>query len=221
MIKKILKLNCKDFIIPPILIGAVFLLWEIIEAVIVLAVKADSSAALGGVFLPVAGGFFAVIACTANYTVGFEMLLRTSVTRKSALLGTVSLTVLETVFALGLGWLMGQLDRLIARAWTSLPWVERVDIDFSFPLWGLAAAAVVITFLGLGTGAALQRFGRTAFWILWAGYMLVVVFMNQIDWGALFAGDRLLSALPVIGVCAVALGGWGIWSLLHTTVRQQ
>lgn len=221
MIKKVLKLNCRDFIIPPILLGGVFLLWEIIEAVIVLAVRPDSSAALGGVFCPVVGGFFAVIACTANYTVGFEMLLRTSITRKGALLGMVCTMVLETVYALGLGWLMGQVDRLIARAWTALPWVERVDIDFSFPLWGLALAAVVITLLGLGTGAALQRFGRTAFWLLWGGYMLVVVFMNQIDWGALFAGDRLLAALPVLGVCAVALGGWGIWSLLHTAVRQQ
>lgn len=221
MIKKVLKLNCRDFIIPLALIGGVFLLWEIIEAVIILALKPDSSAALGGVFLPVVGGFFAVIACTANYTVGFEMLLRTSVTRKNALLGAVCLTVLETVYALGLGWLMGQVDRLIARAWTTLPWVERVDVDISIPLWGLALATVVITLLGLGAGAALQRFGRTAFWILWAGYMLVVVFMNQIDWGFLFEGDRLLASLPVLGVFAVALGGWGIWSLLHTTVRQQ
>lgn len=221
MIGKVLKLNSRDFIIPPILLGGLFLLWEIIETVILLAVRPDSSAAMVGAFLPVVGGFFAVIACAANYTVGFEMLLRTSVTRKSALLGTVSLTVLETVYALGLGWLMGRLDRVIARAWTNLPWVERVDVDFSFPLWGLAAAAAVITLLGLGTGAALQRFGRTAFWILWAGYMLAVVFMNQIDWDFLFAGDRLLSTLPVIGMCAVALGGWGIWSLLHTAVRQQ
>jgi len=76
---------------------------------------------------------------------------------------------------------------------------------------------VVLTLLSLGAGAALQRFGRKAFWVLWAGWMLLIVFMNEIDWHRFFALDV---TIPALAIGSVLLGLWGCWSLLHTAVKQ-
>lgn len=217
MIKKIFQLNKSDFVFFSAVEVVAFLIWELIEAVILLALKPDTSAALGAVLIPVIGGFVLLFINSANINVNYDLLLRFSVIRKTALLGTVLLMLTEALFAMGLGWLLGQADRAIAHAWTSLPWVEAVDIDISFPLWGLALAAVILTLFALGTGAMLQRFGRKAFWILWAVWMFFVVFMNEIDWDHLFAVSWIV---PTLAIGALLLGAWGAWSLLRATVRQ-
>ncbi len=217
MIKKVFELNKGDFALYTAVDVGVFLVWELIAAVIMLAVKPDNSAALGAIFVPVFGGFILLIGNSANCTVGFDLLLRFSVTRKKALVGTIVLLLTEALFTMGLGWLLGKVDVAIAHAWLNLPYVETVDIEFSFPLWGMALAAVVLTLLSLGVGAALQRFGRKAFWVLWAGWMLLVVFMNEIDWDHLFAMD---ATVPTLVIGSTLLGLWGCWSLLHTAVKQ-
>lgn len=217
MIKKVFQLNKSDFALYTAIEVGIFLAWQLIATGIMLIVKPDTSAALGAIFVPVFGGFILIIGNAANGTVGFEMLLRFSVTRKKALLSTVVLLLTEALFTMGLGWLLGQADLFIARAWLNVSYVKTVNIEFSFPLWGMALAAVVLTLLSLGAGAALQRFGRKAFWVLWAGWMLLMVFTNEIDWHRFFALDATIPAL-VIG--SVLLGLWGCWSFLHTAVKQ-
>ncbi len=217
MIKKVFELNKSDFALYTAVDVGVFLVWQLIATVIMLAVKPDNSAALGAIFVPVFGGFILLIGNSANCTVGFDLLLRFSVTRKKALAGTVVLLLAEALFTMGLGWLLGKADVAIAHAWLNLPYVDVVDIEFSFPLWGMALAAVVLTLLSLGVGAALQRFGRKAFWVLWAGWMLLVVFMNEIDWDRLFAMD---ATVPTLVIGSALLGIWGCWSFLHTAVKQ-
>ncbi len=217
MIKKVFELNKGDFALYTAVDVGVFLVWQLIATIIMLAVKPDNSAALGAIFVPLFGGFILLIGNSTNCTVGFDLLLRFSVTRKKALLGTVVLLLTESLFTMGLGWLLGKVDVAIAHVWLNLPYVEVVDIEFSFPLWGMALAAVVLTLLSLGVGAALQRFGRKAFWVLWAGWMLLVIFMNEIDWDHLFAMD---ATVPTLVIGSAILGLWGGWSLLHTAVKQ-
>ncbi len=217
MIKKVFELNKSDFALYTAVEVGVLLIWELIATVIMLVVKPDNSAALGAIFVPMFGGFILLIGNSANGTVGFDLLLRFSVTRKKALAGTVVLLLTEALFTMGLGWLLGKADVAIAHAWLNLPYVDVVDIEFSFPLWGMALAAVVLTLLSLGVGAALQRFGRKAFWVLWAGWMLLVVFMNEIDWDRLFAMD---ATVPTLVIGSALLGLWGCWSFMHTAVKQ-
>jgi len=217
MIKKVFELNKGDFALYTVVEAGVLLVWQLIATGIMLIVKPDSSAALGAIFVPVFGGLVLLFGNSANCTVGFELLLRFSVTRKKALAATVVLLLTEALFTMGLGWLLGQVDLAIARAWLNMPYVDVVEISFSFPLWGMALAAVALTLFSIGAGAALQRFGRRAFWVLWLAWMGTILLSNQIDWHHLIAFG---GTIPVLAVGSLVLGGWGCWSLLHASVKQ-
>lgn len=218
MIRKVFKSCVGDLALIPAVEGGAFLLLETVIAIILLTVKPDTGIAMGSVFLPIIGGFIALISCTANWIIQFDFCLRYGVTRRSALLGLLAFTVTDVLCALGLGYLLGQIDRLIAYAWMdALPWVEELEIDVTLPLWGLGIAALALPLLALGIGAALQRFGRKGFWVVWAAWMLFFLGYDSIDWSFL----QNLPWLPVAGgVFLLGAGAWGAWSLLRTSVRQ-
>lgn len=217
MVGKVIRWNWDDFVLVAAVQGGLFIVLELVVGIILLTVRPDTTAAMGGILLPVVGGIFALIASVNTPTVLFDLIVKSSVTRKRALLGTVSMMLLLTAETMLLGWLLGKADVLIARAWVEhLPWLETVEFEGVLPLWIWALAAVGITLFGLGGGAALQRFGLKAFWVLWGAWMVLMLLSSQIDWDALFG---MPATVPLLAVAAVGLGGWGCWSLLHGSVR--
>ena len=62
-------------------------------------------------------------------------------------------------------------------------------------------------FRSLGVGAVLQRFGRKAFWVLWAGWMLLAVGMNVIDWDVLDTLNVSAVVVAAAAACVVSLIG--------------
>lgn len=217
MIRKVIRWNWDDFVLVAAVPAVLFLLLELVIGIVLLTVRPDTTVAIGGIMLPMAGGIFALIASVNTPTVMFDLLVKNSVTRRRALLGTASMMLLLTAETMLVGWLLGQADVLIARAWVDhLPWLEAVEFEGVLPLWIWALAAVGITLFGLGGGAALQRFGIKAFWVLWGAWMALMLLSSQIDWEALFG---MTATLPLLAAAAVGLGGWGCWSLLRSSVR--
>lgn len=217
MIGKVIRWNWDDFVLVAAVPGGLFVVLELVVGIILLTVRPDTTVAMGGIMLPMAGGIFALIASVSTPTVLFDLIVKSSVTRKRALVGTVSMMLLLTAETMLLGWLLGQADVLIARAWVDrLPWLEAVEFEGVLPLWIWALAAVGITLFGLGGGAALQRFGLKAFWVLWGAWMVLMLLSSQIDWDALFG---MMATLPLLAAAAVGMGGWGCWSLLRSSVR--
>lgn len=217
MVGKVIRWNWDDFVLVAAVPAVLFLLLELVIGIVLLTVRPDTTVAIGGIMLPMAGGIFALIASVNTPTVLFDLLVKNSVTRKRALLGTASMMFLLTAETMLLGWLLGQADVLIARAWVEhLPWLEAVEFEGVLPLWIWALAAVGVTLFGLGGGAALQRFGIKAFWVLWGAWMALMLLSSQIDWEALFG---MTATVPLMAAAALGMGGWGCWSLLRSSVR--
>lgn len=218
MLKNAIKMNLED--LWPFLAaeGGIFLLYEIIEAVVLYTVKPDTSGAVCGAVLLAVGVMMNLFAGAFYPVLNVDMLLKYSVTRKTALwatLGSITLNMaVSMVFAALLGWV----DGFIARAWVNaLPWVMEVE-SVEPPLWAYFAAGLGVVCLAFGAGAILQRFGRRAGWILWAAWMLLIVGFNIVDWHILDTLNIPMMAVVAATVCGVSLLG-GSALLLRTSVR--
>lgn len=225
MLKKVIRFNAGDFGVIALTGCGLFLVLQIIISTIMLTVKPDTVPTLCGVLVPIILGFFLFLFFMSNLVVNFDFLLRCSVTRARALGALVILLVLEAAEAVILSLLLTQADRRIAQAWARARPGLGIE-EFSIPLWGVILGYAAVLLLGLVSGAALQRFGRKAFWVLWGGWMAFILLMNSTDWWeALFHGAALawfgsasILAL-VLGVAAVlAAVGWSVWTMLHARV---
>lgn len=226
MLKKVIRFNAGDFAVIAAAAGGLFLALQLIINIVMLTVRPDTVPTLCGVLVPIILGFILLIFFMSNLVVNFDFLLRCSVTRARALGSLLLLLVLEAAEALALSLLLTQADRLIARAWVAARPVLGVE-EFALPLWGVALGYLAVLLLGLVSGAALQRFGRKAFWVLWAGWMAIALLASSSDWWeALFHGTVLAGvanapavALALGGAAVLAAAGWAVWTMLHACVR--
>ena len=203
MLGKAIKMNLEDLIPFVAVEGGVFLLYELIEAVVLYTVKPSTSGAVCGLILMAFGVMMNLFAGAAYPSLNVEMLLRYGVTRKTALLGTLGSMTLNMAVSMALAAFLGWVDVGIARAWVNaLPWVHEVE-SIGPPWWLYFAIGLGAVCLALGMGALLQKFGRRAFWVGWGAWMLLVVGINVVDMDALMESP---AALPtVIGLCVVSL----------------
>lgn len=223
MLKKVLKFNATDFAAIAATGCALFLVIQAIITAVMLAAQPDTVPTLCSVLVPIILGFILLVFFINNLLVNFDFLLRCSVTRKQALGTLLVLLVLEGVAAVAVSLVLGQADRLIAQAWVSAR-PELEIVAFSLPLWGVALGYAGLLVLGLIAAAFLQRFGRKAFWVLWAGWMVFAFGINLVDWDALgenlnlYSGSLPLVAIP-IALVLLAAGAWSVWELLRATVK--
>lgn len=218
MLKNAIKMNLEDLWPFLAVEGAFFLLYELIEAIILFTVKPDTSGAVAGLVVLAVGGMMNLFAGGCYPTLNMDMLLRYSVTRKTALCATLGSMTLNMAVSMAFAALLGWADSLIARTWVSaLPWVMGVE-SVEPPLWAYFATGLGVVCLALGAGAVLQKFGRKAFWVLWGGWMLLVVGMNFTNWHMLDTLNVPAMVAAVVAVCGVSLLG-GSWLLLRTSVR--
>lgn len=218
MLKNAMKMNLEDLWPFLAVEGGVFLLYEIIEAIILFAAKPDTSGAVCGAVLLGVGIMMNLFVGGCYPVLNMDMLLRYSVTRKTALLGTLGSSCLNMAVSMVFAALLGWVDGFIARAWVNaLPWVTGVE-SVEPPLWAYFVTGLGVVCLSLGAGAVLQKFGRKAGWILWAAWMLLIVGFNIVDWHMLETLNLSLAAVAAAAVCGVSLLG-GSALLLRTSVR--
>lgn len=231
-IKAFLKINISDAGVVAAIVGGGFVLLELVVAIVLLTVgrKSDSTLALGWAILPVVAAFVCLFVNTAQVVVSFDLSLRFGLTRKNALLSTLALMLAESYAAMLLGWLLGELDRLIARGWVLL----LPNLTYAEEEWGHFPPAVLllvplgVTVLGLGGGALLQRFGLKGFWVLWGAWMVLMVgqkyIMDAIDGITNAIGDASFQTVmwitvPIIAVVVIVIMVLSVWSLMRATVK--
>lgn len=218
MLGKAIKMNLEDMWPFLAVEGVVFLLYEIIEAIVLFAMKPDTSGAVCGMILMSVGVMSNLFAGVFYPNLNVDMLLRYSVTRKTALLGTLGTMTLNMGATMAAAALLGWADSLIAKAWVkALPWVTGIE-HIDPPIWAYLVLGLGMVCLSLGAGAVLQRFGRKAFWVLWAGWMLLAVGINVIDWHVLDTLDLPTAAIAAGAACVVSLLG-GSALILRANVK--
>lgn len=218
MLKNAIKMNLEDLWPFLAVEGGVFLLYEIIEAIILFVGKPDTSGAVAGLIVLAMGIMMNLFAGSMYPMLNVDLLLRYSVTRKTALWATLGSMTLNMAVSMAFAALLGWVDHFIARAWVNaLPWVMEVEA-VEPPLWAYFAAGLGVVCLGFGAGAVLQKFGRKAFWILWAAWMLLIVGFNIVDWHILDTLNIPMLAVAAAAVCGVSLLG-GSALLLRTSVK--
>lgn len=216
MLGKAIKMNLDDLWPFLAVEGGTFLFYELIEAIILNTVKPDTSGAICGLIVLAVGIMMNLFSGCTYPTLNVNLLLRYSVTRKTALAATLGTLTLNMAVSMAFAALLGWVDSFIARAWVNaLPWVLEVEA-VEAPLWAYFVIGIGVVCLALGVGGMLQRFGRKAFWLVWALWMLIVVGVNLVDVEAIVHLPATIPALIVL--CIVSLvGGSGL--ILRTSVN--
>lgn len=115
-----------------------------------------------------------------GYTFGqhFTLCLQMGVTRKNFLSSYVVFKVIKNMLALSIIAILGAVERFVSKNLVSKLLRVRFVDNYSQVFSGRAlvvtiSLAVLLAFLTVFVGAALLRFGRIAFWVLWALWMIV------------------------------------------------
>lgn len=108
----------------------------------------------------------------------FTLCLQMGVTRKNFLSSYVVFKVIKNMFALSIIAILGAVERVVSKNLVSKLLRVRFVDAYSQVFSGRAlvvtiSLAVLLAFLTVFVGAALLRFGRIAFWVLWAFWMIV------------------------------------------------
>lgn len=212
MLKKMIKMNLNDLIPLVAVQGGVFAVYELVQAVVLVGFQpqnADAVDICGLVLLMVATIMSFVVGCIYP-RMNVNLLLKHSVTRKNALVGTLASLSLNVAVLLGLAAVLGEIDHLIAAHWVNtLPWVTGTD-GLRVPLWVYLLIFAVVLCLTTGFGALLQRFGKQASWCLFGMWIALCFGGNLIDLDGLIESNAVPVPLFVVlgGVfCLVCLIG--------------
>lgn len=121
-----------------------------------------------------------------GYTFGkhFTLCLQMGVTRKNFLASYVVFKVIKNMLALSIIAILGAVERVVSKNLVSKLLRVRFVDNYSQVFSGRAlvvtiSLAVLLAFLTVFVGAALLRFGRIAFWVLWTFWM--IVFLKSSD----------------------------------------
>ncbi len=209
-IKKQFHLMTEDWILGGVLILGGFLVGQILHALILHTdPTATHSVPLGSILAAAAAVVFVIMESTSSIRTLFHMEVSMGCTRKRFYVSffTVQLTSCAAAFLLllFLAWIENDLN-----AWLYPGLAAKLDFMEGLLKWGVPAALAVTT-VGDFCGTLLMRFGRTAFWILWAVWMLLCVGFPQVhdaieEAPGSFFGVLGMRILEMTG--KVPTGGW-------------
>ena len=132
MLKKLIKINWDDFALLGGAAAGVFLLTQIVTALVLLfsRERMEHVVLLGGVLLPAIMGFVLIFTTMGHFIVTFDLALRFSLTRRRSLGLTVGMAGLQALFAMAVAGLLARLEEaLMPRAWMVLPRAQALDIS--------------------------------------------------------------------------------------------
>ncbi len=213
---RFLRCNREDFLLYVGAPLAAFLLGLLVNAAAVFLFQAESTFVFLPVLLAVLCALFALTAGANAVLQAFPMAVSFSVTRRSALLGVVSYTLLAALVLALLSLLAAWADR--ALVYQLFPLLRPGLEVLGDPLYELGPLAILSAALGGALagfvgGAAIQRFGRKAGWVLWGIYMAVFLLRDLLPLSAMAAAWPLWIGVTLL---LVALS---VWSLLRAVVR--
>lgn len=224
MLKKMIKMNLDDLIPLVAVQGGVFAVYELVQAVVLVGFQpqnADAVDICGLVLLMIATIMSFVLGCLYP-RMNVNLLLKHSVTRKNALVGTLASSALNMAVLFALPVVLGEIDHLIAAHWVNtLPWVTGTD-GLRVPLWGYLLIFAVVLCMTTGFGALLQRFGKQASWCLLGVWVALCFGGNLIDLDGLIENSTVpVPVFVVVGgvFCLVSLVG-GSALILHANVTE-
>lgn len=128
----------------------------------------------------------------------FTLCLQMGVTRKNFLSSYVVFKVIKNMLALSIIAILGAVERFVSKNLVSKLLRVRFVDNYSQVFSGRAlvvtiSLAVLLAFLTVFVGAALLRFGRIAFWVLWTFWMIVFLkSSDNISVPAFFHADILV-----------------------------
>lgn len=139
----------------------------------------------------------------------FTLCLQMGVTRKNFLSSYVVFKVIKNMLALSIIAILGAVERVVSKNLVSkllrVRFVDNYSQVFSGRALGVTISlAVLLAFLTVFVGAALLRFGRIAFWVLWALWMIVFLKSpDNISVPAFFHADILVFVTVWLAMAAV------------------
>ncbi len=183
--------------------------------------------------------FLALLIPAYYFSVSYEQALRMGCTRRRFIGGMLCTAFLQLLITLAAVCALGAAEEGIGRLFLK----ERYDAgkmhDWLPQALRYAGAALIVlagvVFLGAFLGACVQRWGRKAFWSIYAFSMVCCAVGTAMPEGgqedvsavgrAMMAVGNALAFIPggawaALGILAVlACGVWGVWLLLTGSVR--
>ena len=142
----------------------------------------------------------------------FTLCLQMGVTRKNFLASYVVFKVIKNMLALSIIAILGAVERVVSKNLVSKLLRVRFVDNYSQVFSGRAlvvtiSLAVLLAFLAVFVGAALLRFGRIAFWVLWALWWMIIFLKSSdnINVPAFFHAD-IWVFVPVWLAISAAIG---------------
>lgn len=160
------------------IIGGAWLVGMIIVALILNFAKnlPNSYFNAGTVFALVIGGFYVLITDFMFFAINFNIAVSMGISRKRFLInGSIVLFVQHLIY-IALLFVLSKLEMLLAALF--YPNLDRVkdimNID-GIMLLQMVGGVLALIAVSIFIGALLQRFGKTAFWIMWGIYMFFAI----------------------------------------------
>ena len=139
----------------------------------------------------------------------FTLCLQMGVTRKNFLSSYVVFKVIKNMLALSIIAILGDVERVVSKNLVSKLLRVRFVDAYSQVFSGRALVvtillAVLLAFLVVFVGAALLRFGRIAFWVLWALWWMIIFLKSSdnINVPAFFHADIWVFVLVWLAISA-------------------
>lgn len=191
MTKNEFKLQFANLWQMALVVLGMFAAGEIVVAIIMAATSPDDGATLGWLFamMGLAFWFFCV---GAQIVTGLNNAISMSRTRKSYLAAHYLVNFSFSAAMVAFVWLLGQLERL---GWRLL--YPGLPMEFDFSKWFGLKVAMLIVMVGVVIasflGALIARFGKKAFWALWAIWMFAFLILPRM-------ADNMEESTTVLGM---------------------
>lgn len=221
-LKKLIDLNKGDFILVVSLPAGIFLVTQIVIAIIMVVLKPEEGIQVSEMILVFSSAIIMLVLTLSSLLVNYPQALQFGCTRRRGLLlnaGLLGVEYLATVALVTVGTLIEQ--HLCPSLWKTLTG-RSVDLVFFLdgiqpPWWLVLVAPLGGAALGLFISAVIFRFGRVGGWTLYTIWMVAMVGQSFLPWEEHWWTAPWL--YPAVWVLVVAGLIWSVWTLLRVTVK--
>lgn len=221
-LKKVIALNKGDFILILSLTAGIFLVLQLVIAVVMVVLKPGEGVRISGPSMVFASVIMMLVLTLAGLLVNYPQALQFGCTRRRGLLlnaGLLGVEYLATVALVTAATLIEQY--LCPPFWKALAG-RNVDLVFFLdgiqpPWWLVLVAPLGGVALGLLISAVIHRFGRVGGWTLYAIWMAVMLGQSFLPWAEHWWTAPWL--YPAVWVLVLAALAWSVRTLLRVTVK--
>ena len=221
-LKKLIDLNKGDFILAVSLPAGIFLVTQIVIAVVMVAAKPEEGVQVSEMILVFSSVIIMLVLTLSSLLVNYPQAIQFGCTRRRGLLlnaGLMGLQYFGTVILVAAGILIEQ--HLCPPFWKALAG-RSVDLVFFLdgiqpPWWLVLVAPLGGVALGLLISAGIHRFGRVGGWTLYGVWMVFMLGQSFLPWKEHWWTAPWL--YPAVWVLALAGLIWSVWTLLRVTIK--